>query len=117
MLSNKTKYNIRILPILIFMAALSLSVKINNVFDRFLNQETPKISISQNRALAQEKIIRKRSSFRRFLPAATMPRPFRRRQRLEAALPSPKSPFCRNWPKEEKLWISVLRKLTAKPSS
>ncbi len=55
MLQNKPKYNVRILPILIFMAALSLSVKINNVFDRFLNKETPKISISQNRALAQEK--------------------------------------------------------------
>ncbi len=55
MLQNKPKYNVRILPILIFMAALSLSIKINNVFDRFLNKETPKISISQNRALAQEK--------------------------------------------------------------
>lgn len=55
MLKNKPKYNFRVLPIFIFMAVLSLSIKISNVFDSFINRETPKISISQNKALAQEK--------------------------------------------------------------
>lgn len=55
MLKNKSKYNVRVLPIFIFMAVLSLSIKINNVFDSFISNEAPKISISQNRAIAQEK--------------------------------------------------------------
>lgn len=57
-MTKKTKYNIRILPVFIFMAVLSLSVKINNIFDVLANQETPKtskISIASNYAYAEEK--------------------------------------------------------------
>lgn len=55
MFKNKPKLNFRILPLFIFVAALSLSIKINSVFDLLANVETPKISISQNKALAEEK--------------------------------------------------------------
>lgn len=57
MLKNKSKYNIRILPIFIFMAVLSLSIKINNVFDTLSHQEQEpkKISIASNQAYAEEK--------------------------------------------------------------
>lgn len=55
MFQKKSKYNIRLLPVLIFMAALSLTIKINNIFDTFLSKDTSKISISHNQVLAQEK--------------------------------------------------------------
>ncbi len=52
---NQNKFHIRLLPVFIFAAVLSLSVKINSVFDTVVNRELPKISISQNKALAEEK--------------------------------------------------------------
>ena len=42
------------LPIFIFVGVLSLSVKINYVYNTIINRELPKISISQNKALAEE---------------------------------------------------------------
>lgn len=50
----KGKIHFRLLPIFIFVAVLSLSIKINSVYDIIINKELPKISISQNKALAQE---------------------------------------------------------------
>lgn len=44
----------RLLPIFIFVAVLSLSIKINSLYDIFVNRELPKISISQNKAWAEE---------------------------------------------------------------
>ncbi len=55
MLSKKLKQNFRILPVFIFMAALTLSVRINNVFDEIKKQETKTVSISQSEAFADEK--------------------------------------------------------------
>lgn len=52
---QKKKNKIRLLPIFIFMGVLSLSVKINYVYNTIINRELPKISISQNKALAEEK--------------------------------------------------------------
>lgn len=52
---NQNKFHIRLLPVFIFAAVLSLSVKINSVFDTVVNRELPKISITQNKALAEEK--------------------------------------------------------------
>lgn len=48
------KIHFRLLPIFIFVAVLSLSVKINSVYDIIINKELPKISISQNKAWAEE---------------------------------------------------------------
>ncbi len=48
------KIRFRLLPIFIFVAVLSLSVKINSVYDIIINKELPKISISQNKAWAEE---------------------------------------------------------------
>lgn len=55
MLKNK-KTRIRILPILIFMAVLTLSIKVNNVFDLYNHQVKQKVSISTAQALAEEKL-------------------------------------------------------------
>lgn len=48
------KIRFRLLPIFIFVAVLSLSIKINSVYDIIINKELPKISISQNKAWAEE---------------------------------------------------------------
>ncbi len=55
MLRSK-KNKIRILPILIFMAVLTLSIKVNNVFDLYNHQIKQKVSISAAQALAEEKL-------------------------------------------------------------
>lgn len=49
------KIHIRLLPVFIFVAVLSLSIKINSVFDIIVNNGLPKINVSQNRAFAEEK--------------------------------------------------------------
>ena len=51
----KNKKNFRILPFFIFLAVLTLSVKVNNVFDILKNPQNGKISISQQSAFAEEK--------------------------------------------------------------
>lgn len=53
---KKQKHTIHILPILIFMAVLTLSIKVNNVFDAYNHQTHQKISISAAQALAEEKL-------------------------------------------------------------
>lgn len=55
-MSQKSKYNLRVLPIFIFIAVLSLSIKVNSVFDMFKNPDSPKISIAQTNAFAEEKM-------------------------------------------------------------
>ena len=53
----KSKKNkIHILPILIFIAVLTLSIKINNIFDLYNHQIKEKVSISTAQALAEEKL-------------------------------------------------------------
>ena len=53
----KTKKNkIHILPLFIFVAVLTLSIKVNNVFDLYNHQIKNKISISTAAALAEEKL-------------------------------------------------------------
>lgn len=48
------KIRFRLLPIFMFVAALSLSVKISSVYETIVNKELPKISIAQNKAWAEE---------------------------------------------------------------
>lgn len=48
------KRNIRILPFFIFVAVLTLSVKINNVFDMLKHHQNSTITISQQNAFAEE---------------------------------------------------------------
>ena len=50
-----SKKHFRILPIFIFLAVLTLSVKVNNVFDLQKHPENLKFSISQQSAFAEEK--------------------------------------------------------------
>lgn len=49
------KKHFRILPIFIFLAVLTLSVKVNNVFDLLKHPGNLKFSISQQSAFAEEK--------------------------------------------------------------
>ncbi len=53
---TKKKNKIHLLPFLIFVAVLTLSIKVNNVFDLYNNQTKQKISISAAQALAEEKL-------------------------------------------------------------
>ena len=56
MLKQK-KIKFRLLPLFIFMAVLTLSVKVNNIFDLYNNPaDRQKVSISQAQAQAEEKI-------------------------------------------------------------
>ena len=55
-MSLKILKKIRVLPIFIFIAALSLTIKVNNVYDQIKNESIKSISISQNRAYAEEKV-------------------------------------------------------------
>ena len=57
----KAKQKIRVLPIFIFIATLTLSIKVNHVVDQVKNQTTKSISISQNRAFAEEKAAKETS--------------------------------------------------------
>lgn len=54
----KNKNKIHLLPIFIFMAVLTLSIKVNNVFDLYNHQTRQKLSISAAQALAEEKLNR-----------------------------------------------------------
>lgn len=75
MLKNKSKYNIRILPIFIFMAVLSLSIKVNNVFDTLAHQEQEpkKISIASNQAYAEEKSTQETTQLNQILERNNIP--------------------------------------------
>lgn len=53
---QKIKNKIRILPIFIFAAVLSLSVKINTVYDLYRQTENKSLSISTTQANAEEKL-------------------------------------------------------------
>lgn len=50
------KSKIRLLPFFIFVAVLTLSIKVNNVFDLYNHQIKQKLSISTAAALAEEKL-------------------------------------------------------------
>lgn len=54
----KIKKHIRVLPIFIFCAVLTLSVKINNLFDQLKHPEKSRISISSQVASAEEETIK-----------------------------------------------------------
>lgn len=52
---NKIKNNFRILPVFIFLAVLTLSIRVNNVFDSLKNTDNRSFHISQSNAWAEEK--------------------------------------------------------------
>lgn len=54
---KKNKFTIRLLPIFIFIAVLTLSIKVNRVFDIYNNISKTTFSISQSQAIAQEKVV------------------------------------------------------------
>lgn len=54
---SKIKFKFRLLPLFIFVAALSLSIKISNVVDIYRQEEQKKITVSPTTvALAEEKL-------------------------------------------------------------
>ena len=53
MLNKKIK--LRLIPILIFVAFLSLSFKVNNVYDHYRQNDLKKITISTTSAIAKDK--------------------------------------------------------------
>lgn len=57
MLNNKIK--LRLLPLFIFVAFLTLSIKINDVYDHYRQIENKKVTISTSQAIAQEKLDKK----------------------------------------------------------
>ncbi|MCX4349631.1 MAG: hypothetical protein OSJ76_07615 [Alphaproteobacteria bacterium] len=64
---KKLKQQFRILPMVIFMAVLMLSVKLNNIFDQLKDPYAKRISISQSLAAAEEKNNQETSELTRIL--------------------------------------------------
>lgn len=62
---------IRLLPIFIFVAVLTLTIKINNVFDIYTRQTHHKISIATAHALAEEELSSETAELSRVLSGAT----------------------------------------------
>ena len=54
---TKFKNNFRILPVFIFLAVLTLSIRVNNVFDSLKNADSRSFSISQSKAWAEEEAV------------------------------------------------------------
>lgn len=67
------KHNIRILPVFIFMAVLTLSIKINNVFDIFNNPGVSLFAISQSTAFAEEKTNKETAALNQVLDQGGQP--------------------------------------------
>ena len=65
MLNNKNK--IRLLPIFIFIAVLTLSIKVNNIFDIYKHQTSTTVSISTSEAYAEEQLAKESAQLSKFL--------------------------------------------------
>lgn len=61
---------IRILPLFIFMAVLTLSIRVNDVFDSLKNREEQKITVTSNRAFAEEKSSKDTAELSRLLDSS-----------------------------------------------
>lgn len=72
---KKTVSHIRILPIVIFMAVLMLSVRINNLFDQLKNPQAGSFSIGQSHAAAEEKSAQQTNELSRLLDTGDTPAP------------------------------------------
>ncbi len=53
---NLTKTKIRLLPVFIFMAVLTLSIRVNNIFDFYNHEIRQRLTVSAARVEAQEKL-------------------------------------------------------------
>ena len=67
---TKIKNNFRILPMFIFLAVLTLSIRVNNVFDSLKNADVHRFSISQSKAWAAEKSSRETAELGKILDQA-----------------------------------------------
>lgn len=70
MLAKKNKLNIRVLPIFIFLAVLTLSIRVNNIFDSLKHADKSSFTISQSRAFAEEKIGKETAELNKVLDQA-----------------------------------------------
>lgn len=70
MLPKVQKNNFRILPLFIFFAVLTLSIKINNIFDTFKNPDSPLVSIAATNASAEDSSIKETQELTRVLERA-----------------------------------------------
>ena len=130
---NKTnKVKIRLLPVFIFVAVLTVSVKLNNIFDLYNNPAQKTLSISPAQALAEEnqEVKQKYTQATRQISnlsqekknlnekvtlasqLATRPLPTLRPELLRPRLLSRKFLFCRNWQNVVKLSTSAPKKST-----
>ena len=67
-MNNKNqKFRFRILPVFIFVAGLTLTFKINSVFDRFNHPEQPKIQLSSTKAQAEEQTVKETAALTKML--------------------------------------------------
>jgi len=70
---KKLKQQFRILPIVIFLAVLMLSVRLNNVFDLLRDPYAKHISVTQSLAAAEEKNNQETSDLTKILDAENSP--------------------------------------------
>lgn len=66
-----TKIKFRLLPMFIFVAVLSLSIKINSVYDLYRQTENKKLTISTSQAKAEEKLNKETSELTNVLQQGT----------------------------------------------
>ena len=66
-MSKQNKFKVRILPLFIFTATLTLSFRVSNVFDYYTQTSKVRYSISQAQAQAQEKVDRDTSDLKEIL--------------------------------------------------
>lgn len=67
-MTDKTKkLRFRILPLFIFVAGLTLTFKVSNIFDHFNHPGQPKIQLSSTKALAEEQTVKETAALSKML--------------------------------------------------
>lgn len=113
MMFNKTnKVKIRLLPVFIFVAVLTVSVKLNNIFDLYNNPAQKTLSISPAQALAEEKANSDTAELSKVLNQGDKAAANAAAGTLRPRLLSRKFLFCRNWQNVVKLSTSAPKKST-----
>lgn len=108
---TKFKNNFRILPVFIFLAVLTLSIRVNNVFDSLKNADSRSFSISQSKAWAKEEASRDTAELGKVLEQSERGQnPGGNGEKASSTFTQSEIMICRNLPNGAKLLISEAAK-------
>lgn len=96
---KKIKQQFRILPMVIFVAVLMLSIRVNNLFDQLKNPYTTQFSIAPSKAFAEEKETQETADLSKILESGNNP--------SQGNTPAPNSTFSQSE-------IMILQELAAR---